>query len=72
MTKNSAFSMQAAQVPSLVREPDATCHKEKNPHAATKTWHSQIKKKPKKIKQKKNSFLVTQSNCKMFLKSPLN
>ena len=44
MTKNSVFSMQGAQVPSLVRERDATCHKEKNPHAATKTWHSQINK----------------------------
>ena len=51
MSKNSVFSMQGAQVPSLVREPDPTCHEEKNPHAATKTWLSQINKNLKKPKK---------------------
>ena len=36
--------VQGAQIPSLVRELDPTCHSQKFPHAKYKTWCSQINK----------------------------
>ena len=44
--------MQGAQVQSLVRELDPTCHNSKILHAATKTWPSQM---DKYLKEKKNN-----------------
>ena len=53
--------VQGAQIPSLVRELDPTCHSQKFPHAKNKTWCSHInkyfffkkKKSAKKLQRKK-------------------